>query len=267
MIFLEDNRSKLISRSKMAKEERDGKTRYQKRLNTKMSSSNKEYNQIDMNKLFKDNILDLNILIHGETKDYTVKIKFGGLLDTLHKLLKNNQELDLRLMIKALTMTFNQDDVYVSCNCPDFFYRFGYYATLNKINSGEPQLIPSKETNPEDDLGPACKHTLLVLANTTWIIKVASVIINYMKYMEKHKPNLYSDIIYPAVYDKPYEEPVQLTMFDDEQEEDDIDKANVYARTKSQFKPGNEYRFKKQDKPVEGQEEIDLDVEEEEDEI
>ena len=81
--------------------------------------------------------------------------------------LKNNEELDLRLIIKALTMTFNQDDVYVSCNCPDFFYRFGYYATLNKINSGEPQLIPSKETNPDDDLGPACKHTLLVLANTT----------------------------------------------------------------------------------------------------
>ena len=264
MNILEDNRNKLISRSKSAEREKDGKTRYQKRLKSKVVNSNKQYNQLDMNKLFKQGILDVTIHIIGETDNYDVKIKFGGILDSIHSLLRNNEIIDLRIITRAIIIAFNKEDVYISCSCPDFFYRFGYYATVNKINSGEPQLIPSKETNPNDNLGPGCKHSLIVLANTTWIIKVASVIVNYVKYMERYKENLYSKIIYPAIYEKEYTEPVQQSIFDDEEEIEDseIDKANTYARTKSQFKPDNEYRFRKQDKDLENQ--IELEVEDEE---
>ena len=59
-----------------------------------------------------------------------------------------------------------------------------------------------------------------------------------MEYYEK----LYADIIYPAVYGKDYETPVQLDIFDDdtlETDTDTIDKSNEYARTKNQFKQGN----------------------------
>ena len=166
MFILEDNRSKLISRSKTAEREKDGKTRYQKRVRSRVESSNRQYNEIDMNKLFRQDILDLNIHIIGETDKYVVKIKFGGILDALHSLLQAGNSFDLRIMTKAIVQAFNRNDVYISCDCPDFFYRFGYYATVNNINSGEPQLIPSKETNPDDVLGPGCKHVMLVLANT-----------------------------------------------------------------------------------------------------
>lgn len=72
----------------------------------------------------------------------------------------------------------------------------------------------------------------------------------------------YTTIIYPAVYGKKYEEPVQQTMFDDEQnelasDEQTIDDSNEEGRTRGQFKPGNKYRFQKQDKPDKNQMSID----------
>jgi hypothetical protein len=127
-------------------------------------------------------------------------------------------------------------------------------------------LIPSDETNPKDDLGPACKHVLLVLSNTSWLIKVASVIRNYIIYMEKHMQKQFAKIIYPAVYGKAYEEPVQSDMFDDEMETDEtaLDKSNVYARTKTQFKPGNKYRIQKKEEPSDDQISLDdLDIDDE----
>ncbi len=127
-------------------------------------------------------------------------------------------------------------------NCSDFFYRFGYWATVNNINSGEPQLIPSDETNPNNDLGPGCKHVMLVLSNTSWLIKVASVINNYIKYMLKYREKQYADIIYPAIYGKKYEKPVQQNIFDDEMETDTetIDKSNEEGRVSGRFSSENQ---------------------------
>lgn len=239
----EDSRTSLIARSKTGKKEKDGKTRYQKRLKSHVATSTRQYNKINMNELFKNGIITIGIEVKGETDNYTVTMSYGGVLDELRNLLKrNNNQLDLRIVIKALIIAFNKNDVYIRCTCPDFFYRFGYWATKNKIITGDVQLIPSDETNPKDDLGPACKHTLLVLANTSWLIKVASVIRNYINYMEKHMQKQYANIIYPAIYGKPYEEPVQLDIFDDEEMETDetsLDKSNRYARTKTQFKPNS----------------------------
>ena len=66
--------------------------------------------------------------------------------------------------------------------------------------------------------------------------------------MEKHYERLYQRVIYPAIWRKEYEEPEQLSLFDDEDElatdTDTIDKSNIHAKTKNQFKQGNEYRFR-----------------------
>lgn len=145
-------------------------------------------------------------------------------------------------------------------------YRYAYWATKNNINSGEPQNDNGKWIrNPDDRLGSGCKHILLVLSNNSWLIKVASVIKNYVKYMEKYYQKQYADIIYPAIYGKPYEEPVQIGMFDKgdelDSEEDTLDKSNEFGRTSTQFKKGNKQglRFASKNDEIEGQEEIDLD--------
>jgi hypothetical protein len=77
-----------------------------------------------MNKLFKDGILDVNILVHGETNDYTVRIIFDNVLENLQReLSRNNDELTLRIVNRALVYCFNNDDIKLRCTCDDFKYR------------------------------------------------------------------------------------------------------------------------------------------------
>lgn len=237
----EDSRSKLLAKSKQTDK---GFQRFKKRVKSRVANSVKQYNAIDMNKLFKDDILTVDINVKGETDSYIVKISFGGFCELLQDQIENqNGKLDFKAVTRALILGFNKDDVYIKCSCPDARYRFSYWQTRNGIISGdEPENRPSNITNPDDKLGSACKHVLLVLSNTSWLLRVGSTILNYIRYMEKHYNKLYADIIYPAIYGKDYEEPVQLDIFDDdtlETDTDAIDKSNEYARTKNQFKQGN----------------------------
>ena len=236
----EDSRSKLLSKSKQTNK---GFERFKKRVKSRVANSVKQYNAIDMNKLFKEDILTVDINVKGETDNYTVKISFGGFCQLLQDQIEKQQgTLDFKAVTRALIIGFNKDDVYVHCSCPDASYRMNYWQTKNGVSSGDPETRPSDITNPDDSLGSSCKHVLLVLSNTSWLLKVGSTILNYIRYMEKHYQKLYADIIYPAIYGKEYEEPVQLDIFDDdnlETDTDTIDKSNEYARTKNQFKQGN----------------------------
>ena len=235
----EDSRAKLLSKSKSSKK---GFERFKKRVKSKVANSVKEFNSIDMNKLFKNDILTVNINVKGETDNYQVRISFGGFLDLLQEQIDKLGILNLKAVTRALINGFNKDDVYIKCSCPDWQYRYAYYATKNNINSGDPETRPSDITNPDDKLGSACKHVLLVLSNTSWILKVASTVYNYVNYMEKHYKKLYADIIYPAIYGKKYEEPVQLDIFDDDTlatDTDTIDTSNKYAVDKTKFQKGN----------------------------
>lgn len=243
-VFNEASRNDLMAKSRRSQK---GLQRYQRRVKSRVASSVREFNRIDMNQLFKDNIITIKVAVKGETDNYIVTISYGGVLDKLRQELSenNSQDIDLRKIIRALITAFNNNDVYVKCDCPDFKFRFGYYATVNKFNEGEPQLIPSKQTNPDDKLGSACKHVLLVLSNISWLIKVASVIKNYIEYMKRNRQQQYANIIYPAIYGKKYEEPTQLSIDDDtlQSDEQTLDISNIEARKKGQFKPGNIYRI------------------------
>ena len=84
--------------------------------------------------------------------------------------------------------------------------------------------------------------------------------------MEKHYNKLYADIIYPAIYGKKYEEPVQMDMFssDDELDSttDTIDASNKYAADKNKFKKGNTDGIRFASKPDE-----QLSIDDEEDAV
>ena len=155
---------------------------------------------------------------------------------------------------------FNSDNVYIRCNCPDSRFRFSYWQSVSDIITGPKENRPAKITNPNNDLGPCCKHTALVLSNTSFLIKVASVINNYIHWFEKNRKKQYADIIYPAVFGKKYEEPVQLSIDDKDTldtSKSDIDTSNEYGRTRTQFKPGNTYRYQKKLKPDPNQTQLD----------
>lgn len=269
MAFLnEDTRTQLISKSKSSKK---GKERFNRRTKSKVANTVKSFNQIDMNKLFKDDILTVNIPVQGETDNYIVRITFGGFLEILRDQIANKEKLDFRDICRACIIGFNKDDIFISCSCPDFNYRFRYWTTKNNINSGDPETRPSNITNPNDSLGSACKHILLILNNNSWIIKVASVINNYIKYMEKHYQKAYYDIMYPVIYGKEYEEPVQLSLDDSDElvsDEETIDISNEMGRKSGQFQKGNQQgiRFEKENTPDKNQIEIQETSEEEENE-
>lgn len=255
-ILLEDRRSALLSQSKKGADyapqnQYYGANRYKRRLRSSIAPSIKHFNNMDMDKFFKTDTLDVSVDIRGETNIYKVRMSFVGALDELHKeIAKNNiEQVDRKIILKALMNAFNRDDVYINCSCPDFRYRFKYWATRKGLLIGEPENRPADITNPSDNKGPGCKHIILCLSDSSWLIKIASVIFNYINYMESHDERLYQKYIYPAVYDKEYDNR-QLSIFDDEEEvldsdEETIKTSNIEARKKGQFKKGNEYRFRK----------------------
>lgn len=232
----EDSRVSILAKSKQSKK---GFERFKKRVKSRLATSVKQYNSIDMNKLFKDDILTVDIAVKGETDDYTVKISFGGFTDLIYDQVKAQGKFNLKAVTRALVTGFNRSDVYINCSCADSKYRFAYWNTKNGITSGDPETRPANETNPDDTLGSACKHVLLVLSNTSWILRTAATVHNYVNYMEKHYDRLYKKLIYPAIYHTEYQEPEQLTLMDDElaTDKETIDTSNKYARTKNQFKP------------------------------
>ena len=83
--------------------------------------------------------------------------------------------------------------------------------------------------------------------------------------MEQHYQKMYADIIYPAIYGKAYEEPVQLSIDDedeliDDNDTDTLDAANKYNQERTKFQKGNEkgIRFAAKDpEPDEDQLEIE----------
>ena len=261
MYLFEDNRRELLAKSKKSAK---GRQRYDRRRKSRVANTVKSFNQIDMNKLFKENILTVNIPVHGETNDYKVRITFGGFLEILRDQIGDKDIVELKDISRACIVGFNKGDVYIFCSCEDFQYRFNYYATVNDINSGTPETRPSKITNPNDNLGSGCKHILLVLNNTSWVLRVARVINNYIKYMEKHYQKLYADIIYPAIFGKKYEEPVQLTLDDADElatDTDTLDTSNEYGKSRTQFQRGNTQgvRFAKEKQEDDSQMSLDID--------
>lgn len=258
-ILNEDKRQQLIAKSKSSEK---GNQRFKRRVKSKVARNVKNFNSINMNKLFKQDILDIGIQVHGETDDYIVTISFGGFLEILRKNLKsNNNHLDLRIIIRTLMQSFNDENVYIKCTCPDWKFRFAYFANINKITLDPLENRPSNITNPKDTLGSACKHVLLVLSNNSWIIKVASVINNYIKYMETHMEHLYASIIYPALYGQAYDKEYQMSLDQDDtlaDDEETIDTANIEGRKRGQFKADNPYRFKPYKDKEESEDQIAL---------
>ena len=95
----EASRNSLISKSKSS---RKGKQRFQRRVKSSIATSVKQYNSIDMNKLFKNNILTVGIQVKGETDDYVVRISMGGFLDSLHSELERETTANLKAIKRHL---------------------------------------------------------------------------------------------------------------------------------------------------------------------
>lgn len=282
-IINEATRQDLLSKSKKGKATKTyGTNRFARRNRSSINASSRTYNQIDMNSLFKKDILIIRIPVNGETNKYEVQLKFNSFLDELRKETNSNKEkkCEYKTVAKALMRAFNRDDTYISCSCPDWKYRFAYWGSKDDYSSGAPQPVPAVITNPDNDLGAGCKHSLLVLANLKWAMKVATVINNYILYAKDNMQKAYADIIFPAIYGVKYDKAVQLGLFDteevelantldNEEQRAQLDRINKNRADSTKFRKGGvgkvnnqQPAFRKKSKDVQ----LSLDTEEEESE-
>jgi len=261
----EATKQQILNKSKASEE---GRKRFKRRFKSSVYRSTNEMNKIDMNNLFKEGILTVAVKVRGETDDYYVKVSFGKFLDELHRRMEQNGNFDIRTVTQTLISCINGDDVYFHCSCPDYKYRFNFWDTKNKmVTKGDEQYNNGKWIrNPSDNLGSGCKHILLVLSNLGWLQTVARVIVNYVIYMEQHFENMYGKIIYPAIYQAPYDKDAQTNVLDsDTLDSDNLGSINAQRRASTQFKQGNQqgYKFVSDH---ENQLELDLDNDEENEE-
>ena len=249
-ILLEDSRATLVNKSRNAgqyKNQTQGKNRFERKRLSKIANAVKAYNKIDMNKLFKEDTLIVNIPVIGETDQYTVTIKMEGVISEIAKNIKNNNnKLEYKTILQALTKVFNTANVYVKCTCDDYKYRFAHWNIINNVSVDDTAQDPGPGKgirNPKDDMGRGCKHILLVLANGDWILKVASVINNYIHYAEENLQKPFLKIIFPKLYGIPADEMVEQDLVDDDKYLDSstglIDAINDYGKQRGRYTKGS----------------------------
>lgn len=250
MLLTEANRTSLIAQSRnvgIYKDTSRGKNRFDRKRYSKIANAVKNYNEINMNSLFKQDILLVNIPVVGENDEYTVTIKLEGVVSEIHKNIKNNSnKLEYRTIIQALTKVFNTSDVYIKCTCPDAKYRFAHWNILKNVSVDDSSKDPGPGrgiVNPNDDKGRGCKHMLLVLANGDWMMKVASVINNYCHFLSEKKPEAFLKLVFPKLYGVPADEAEQNDIVADQEEletgKDLIDIINEYGRNRGKFRKGS----------------------------
>ena len=97
--------------------------------------------------------------------------------------------------------------------------------------------------NPNDDQGRGCKHVLLVLANGDWIMKVSSVINNYIHYAEEKLRQPFLKLIFPKLYGVTIEEASDKDLLPEDFElkttTDIIDLINDYGKNRGKYQKGS----------------------------
>lgn len=138
-------------------------------------------------KLVKTDIKDLDdkdtVVVTFEVGDYIANIAFKNILLNLREVVKQDPKHMVKFdwVIRACNRAIDQSDVYVSCQCADFKYRFRYVATKNTYVYGKKEMRPADIRNPNDDKGSCCKHLLSILSNKNWMTKVATTVNDWLQ--------------------------------------------------------------------------------------
>lgn len=227
MQLLEKKKNEIITQSYEAKPTKSyGTTRYARRKNVSVIATTHNFDNIDMNAVFKTNQLMIKLPIEGETARYDVVVLFRNICDALKNELKANEgQLEYKVCYRAIIKAIEHEDIYISCSCDDWKYRMNFWATKGRYNAGDAQLVPAKITNPNNDQGAGCKHVLKVLSCLDWACKVAMVLNNYIDYINEYMHEKYVKYIYPVIYDEPYEEeePIEEIPEEEIKQEEEVD--------------------------------------------
>ena len=223
--LVEVSRQQLLNLGKNgAKYKGKNTSRWTAKSKCSVANTVRDYNQIDMNRFWKDDVLKFVVKVKGETDNYDVTVEFSQLSQKIQGYVKAaKNEFNRDIVTKALMNALSSSQVKISCTCPDFKYRLAYHATNADAKAGEQETRAANITNPTNNLGLCCKHILAVLNNAYWIRNVASVIVNYANYCKENLEYNYSRFIFPKIYGVQYNQAVQMCMNDFDSDGDVID--------------------------------------------
>ena len=156
------------------------------RYKKKDNYSPKDFRNVDFEDLFENDVFTWSTRVHGE-ENYIVTISFEGPFEILKFNLKSMKgknrwkRITLRMVFDALTKALDTEDLYFECSCPDFCYRFRYWATQLDCVHGVPQNTPPKVRNVKNNKGYCCKHILAILYGKRWVQSAAKAWLAYMR--------------------------------------------------------------------------------------
>ena len=164
----EATRNELVAKSQSGVKYQDVNkgNRWNRKDKCSINNTVADYNKIDMDSFWKTDVLRFSVKVKGETSSYEVGVSFNGVLGKIMQdVQRNKNKIDRDTVTKALIGALSSEDIKVSCQCPDFKYRFAYIASKQGYNEGPNETREASITNPTDNKGAACKHILAVLSN------------------------------------------------------------------------------------------------------
>lgn len=159
--------------------QRESPERFEKNKNYKA----KDFNSVDFMELFESDTFTWK----SRVGDYIVTISFEGPFSSLYKEVgswsgKNRwKRIDLKLLTKCLSKALDEDDIYFDCSCPDFVYRFAFWATQADAKYGAQQNRPPRVRNVKNNKGYCCKHILSVLYGKRFVPAAAKAWLEYIR--------------------------------------------------------------------------------------
>lgn len=154
----------------------------------------KDFNNVDFEELFTND----TFVWKSRVGDYIVVISFEGAFSNLYNIVRSWggtnrwKRIDLKMLTKCLSKSLDEDDLYVSCTCPDFKYRFDYWLTQAGAKYGTPQNRPPRVRNVKNNKGYVCKHILAVLYGKRWVPAAAKAWLSYIR----QNPELAEEMIW-----------------------------------------------------------------------
>lgn len=201
----EVTRNELINKSRKAVSPNQ-KNRWEAKKECSLANTAKDYNKLDMDTFWKNDILTIKLKVKGESSIYLVTVELSNLLSTISKeITSKDNMLNFNIIYDAFVKALNSSNIKISCSCPDFEYRFKYQATKAGYNSGKGETRPSEKTNPRNNLGSSCKHVLFILNNAEWVQKTSKIIYNYIIYAKDHLHSNYKKFIFPKLFNITYD--------------------------------------------------------------
>lgn len=163
----------------LRRSQREAPVRFQKKANYRA----KDFNNVDFKDLFENN----NFTWSSRVGDYIVTISFEGPFDLLQWQLKSMKgknrwkRINHRMLVDCLSKALDTEDLFIDCRCPDFVYRYKYWATQADCNYGLPQNTAPKVRNVKNNKGYCCKHILAVLYGKRWVPAAAKSWLDFIR--------------------------------------------------------------------------------------